>query len=123
MKRAFAFIVKFPEYILILAVAFYWVSSALILNPVAIVLLSFLILQLFLKSRLIGLLISGVLAFGCCFMLLALFSEFREFPSFNSDAQQLLFVGLTLFLSTLFVAGLMIFKSLGVQLIPVKQKP
>lgn len=122
MKRGLAFIAKFPEYFLMFAVAFYWFSSALVFNPVAITLMSLLVLQLFLKSRLIGLFISGVLTFGSCLMLLALISEFREFPSFSSGAQELLFVGLSLFLGTLFIAGLLLFKSLGIQIFQIKQK-
>ena len=43
-------------------------------------------------------------------MLLALMSEFNEFPTFNSEAKKLLFAGLSYFISTMVVSGIMIFK-------------
>ena len=41
---------------------------------------------------------------------MALISEFSEFPTFNSEAKTLLFVGLTYFISTMVISGIMIYK-------------
>ena len=43
-------------------------------------------------------------------MLMALMSEFNEFPTFNFEAKKLLFVGLTYFILTIVVSGIMIYK-------------
>lgn len=101
-----------PEYLLVLAVLFYWMSSAVVFNPVAIILFSILILQIIFKNPIVGLIIPIMLIIICLYMLLALFSEFNEFPVFDADAKQLLFVGLTYFLSTIIVSGIMLFKYL-----------
>lgn len=97
------------------AVLFYWFSSSQILNPFAIALLSVLIFQTFWKNRFLGIFISAILALTSCYMILALFSELREFPSFNTDAQQLLFVGLAFLGTTLFTSGLLIVKTIGIK--------
>ncbi len=99
-----------PEYLLIASVLFYWISTANALNPIAIGLLLVLILQIFFKNQVVGIIIPVVLILVCMYMLLALFSELNEFPTFNSDAQTLLFVGLSFFLLTIGVSGLMIYK-------------
>ena len=103
-------ILAIPEYFLIASVIFYWISTANVLNPFAISLLVLLILQIIFKNRILGILIPITLILACLFLLLALFSEFKEFYSFNSEAKTLLFVGLTYFLSTLFISGVMIYK-------------
>lgn len=103
-------VLEIPEYFLIAAVLFYWVSTANALNLFAISLLILLILQIIFKNKILGTLIPIVLILACLFLLLALFSEFREFPSFNSEAKTLVFVGLTYFISTLFISGVMIYK-------------
>ncbi|MEN8886692.1 MAG: hypothetical protein ABF246_09905 [Winogradskyella sp.] len=105
-------LLQLPEYILIVAVLFYWSSSNLILNPIAIALLILLIFQIFTKNKVIGLILPTVLILASCYMLLAVISEFNEFPAFNSDAKLLLFVGLSFFLSTIIVASVMLYKYL-----------
>ncbi|WP_417592112.1 hypothetical protein [Owenweeksia hongkongensis] len=103
---------QIPEYLLIASVIFYWGSAGWGLNPIAISLLLILVLQIIFKNRIVGLLIPGILILTCLYMLLALMSEFREFPSFNQEAQVFLFVGLSYFISTMLVSGLMIYKYL-----------
>lgn len=80
------------------------------MNPVIIALIAFLILQVLIQHRIIGLLIPSVLMLVCFYMLFAVISEFNEFPSFNAEAKALLFVGLGLFLSGLLLSGVMIWK-------------
>lgn len=103
-------ILQIPEYLLLAAVIFYWGSAGWGLNPIAIGLLIVLILQIIFKNKIVGIAIPGLLILTCFYMLLALFSEFREFPSFNKEAQTFLFVGLSFFLGTMLVSGIMIYK-------------
>lgn len=99
-----------PEYLLLLTVLFYWLPTSNPLNWVAITLIAVLVLQIIYKNKILGIIISSVLILICCYMYLALFSELREFPTFNTDAKQLLFIGLSVFTTTLVVAGFMFFK-------------
>lgn len=101
---------QLPEYLLIFAVIFYWGSAGIVINPIAIVLIIGLILQIIFKNRIVGIIIPSLLILTSFYMLLALMSEFNEFPTFNSDAKKLLFVGLSYFISTIIVSGLMIYR-------------
>jgi hypothetical protein len=101
---------QLPEYLLICAVIFYWGSAGIVINPIAIVLIIGLILQIIFKNRILGLIIPSLLILMSFYMFLALMSEFNEFPTFNSDAKKLLFVGLSYFISTIIVSGLMIYR-------------
>ena len=101
---------QLPEYLLITAVVFYWSSAGLIVNPIAIGLIIVLILQIIFKNRIVGIIIPSILILASFYMLLALMSEFNEFPTFNSDAKELLFVGLSYFISTIIVSGIMVYK-------------
>ena len=64
------------------------------------------------EYKVVGVLISCVLILLSMYIILALFAEVNEFESFNSDAQRLLFIGLTYFLGTITVSFLMIWKYL-----------
>jgi len=63
-------------------------STAVFLNPIAIVLIVILVFQLLFKSPIIGILIPFFLILSCLYMLAALISEFNEFPTFNAEAKQ-----------------------------------
>ena len=110
MKNIKVFILQLPEYLLIASVLFYWSLTALVVNYIAIVLVTVLIFQIIVKNRIVGIIIPSILIFACLYMLLALMSEFSEFPIFNSEAKELLFVGLSYLISTIFVSGIMICK-------------
>lgn len=110
MKSIKSIILHLPEYLLITAVIFYWMSAGQMVNFIAIGLLIAIILQLIFKNKVIGIAIPILLIATCLYMLLALISEVREFPSFNSEAQTLLNVGLFYFLGTILVSTIMIFK-------------
>lgn len=112
MKNSFSFILNSVEYLLIIAVLFYWHGTSNLLNPFAIGLLAVLIFQIIFKNNVVGILIPCVLILLSMYMLLALFSEVNEFESFNSDAQRLLFIGLAFFLGTITISFLMICKYL-----------
>ena len=103
-------LLKSLEYILILVIIFYWYSSGKTFNPLAIGLMSILILQIIIKKRILGFIIPGLLIIASLFMLMALMSEFSEFSTFNSEAKKMLFVGFSYFLSTIIVSGTMIYK-------------
>ena len=110
MKRVKTFILQLPEYLLIAAVLFYWFSTGLAVNYIAIGLIIVLILQIIFKNRIVGIIIPSILVMISFYMLLALMSEFNEFLTFSSDAKELLFVGLSYFISTIIVSGIMIYK-------------
>jgi energy-coupling factor transporter transmembrane protein EcfT len=110
MKNLKKISLQLPEYLLITALMFYWVSAGMWINPIAIGLIFALILQIVFKNRIIGIIIPSLLILTSFFLLLALISEFNEFPYFTSDAKKLLFVGLSYFISTLLISGIMIYK-------------
>ena len=108
--RIRTFILQLPEYLLIAAVIFYWFSAGLSVNYIAIGLITVLILQIIYKIRIVGIIIPSVLVMISLYMLLALMSELNEFLTFNSDAKELLFIGLSYFMSTIIASGIMIYK-------------
>lgn len=116
MEKTKEILLKLPEYLLLAGVCFYWYSSGTLINPIAIGLIGLLIYQLIRKNFVVGLVIPGLLIFGSLFMLMALISEFKEFPTFNAEAKRMLFVGLTYFLSTIIVSGTMIYKYISMDL-------
>lgn len=99
-----------PEYLLLLAVLYYWLLTSNLFNWIAITLVAILVFQIIYKNKILGIIIPSILILACCYMFLALFSELREFPTFNADAKELLFVGLLYFTTTLVIAGFMFFK-------------
>ncbi|MBK3517340.1 hypothetical protein [Carboxylicivirga marina] len=101
---------QLPEYILIAYTIFYWLSAGIIVNPIAIVLIGILTLQIIFQNRITGILIPTIIIFVCFYMLLALISEVKEFPTFSSDAQQLLFIGLLFFILTMIISVVMLVK-------------
>ena len=109
-ERIKTVILQLPEYLLIVAVVFYWFSAGLVVNYIAIGLIIFLILQIIFKNRIVGIILPSILVMISLYMLLALMSEFNEFLTFSSDAKELLFVGLSYFISTIIVSGIMIYK-------------
>lgn len=112
MKNSISFLSNLVEYLLIIAVLVYWHGTSNLLNPIAIGLLIVLIFQIIFRNKVIGILIPCVLMLLSMYMILALFSEVNEFESFNSDAQRLLFIGLSYFLGTILISFLMIWKYL-----------
>ena len=110
MKKWKQILLQAPEYLLIIAVAFYWISTANLFNPFAITLIIGLILQIKFENKVIGITIPVLLILGSAFLILALFSELNEFPTFNEEARKLLIIGLSYFIVTIIVSGLMIIK-------------
>ena len=103
-------ILQMPEYFLILATAFYWWSSGILWNPVALVLIAILALQCYYRNWLSGILISSIILLICLYMLGALLSELSEFESFNGPAIEMLLVGTLLFITPIFLAAMMMYR-------------
>ena|SRR5690554_7975943 len=102
-------ILNSAEYLLIISTLFYWQSTGYIFNPVAIGLLLILIFQIIFRNKVLGIILPCVLIILSLYMLLALRSELNEFKVFNNEAQTLLLIGLSLFLSIIIVSFLMFF--------------
>jgi hypothetical protein len=94
-----------PETYLLLSVIYYWVMTGTLLNAVAMLLLSVLIIFIWLRIRVLGVIISSVFLLLNLYMVLALVSELSEFSTFDKRAITLLlfgsvYLGLNIFLST-----------------------
>ncbi len=111
---------QLPEFLLMAAVIFYWVSTANALNLIAIGLLAVLFIQWRFSIRWMGILIPSFLSLASSYMMLAVWSEYKEFPEPNAEAYQLLGVGMGFFLSTWIVSGVMIYKY--AHLYPLRQR-
>lgn len=84
-----------PELYLIASVIFYWVSTANLVNPIALFLLAVLAMLFIWKNEILGIVISFLFLGLSLFMVLALISELSEFATFNQNAKAMLFVGVT----------------------------
>ena len=82
-----------PEILFILSVLFYWFSTSNILNPFAIVLLIIGIIMISKKFKPLAVIMGFFYLMINAYMILALLSEFNEFPVVNSDALLLIGVG------------------------------
>jgi len=101
---------KLPEYYFIVLAILAGYSPPFYINPIFIGFIVILILQIIFKNRILGLTL-GILFFLInLYFLGALLSEFNEFTEFNSSAQQLLFVGLTIWIVNCMVSITMIYK-------------
>ncbi len=97
MKISKKIIFLLPEIYLLVAVLYYWILTANLFNPFAIVLTGLLIFQLTTRNKVTGISIASILILLSFFMLFALVSELNEFPEFNSDAKLLSVVGFSFF--------------------------
>ena len=110
MKNLKTFLLVFPEYYLIILVFLSGYTPPLIVNPISIVVILLIALQIFLRNGITGVILATVFLMVNIYMLLALLSEFSEFPIINSEALKLLGFGLFLFAMNLSASGLMVFK-------------
>ena len=107
MKTVF---LKFPEYYLLILAILAGYSPPFYINPIFIGIMIILILQIIYKNRILGLVFGGFFLLINLYMLGALISEFNEFTEFNTNAKQLLFVGLTLWVLNITTSLIMIYK-------------
>ena len=111
MKNVKKVIFQLPEFILVASILFYWYFTSTLLNPIAIILIITLLLQIILKNRVLGIIIASFLILASSYMILALMSELNKFTSFNSNAKKILFVGLPYLIITASSAIMMIYKN------------
>jgi len=102
-------LVKCPEYILIVLLILGGYTPPFQINPVFAIVILVLIFQIVFRMRFTGIVLASIYFLGTLYFLGALISEFNEFPEFNSSAQELLFVGLLLWLLNLVNSGIMLY--------------
>ena len=93
------YLLLFPEFFIIV-LSIYWflenyMSSGHI-NYFAIAVFVIVTVQIFLKNKIVGIMLGSILFFFGLYMVLAVLSEFRKFTTIDSSAIQLLSVGLTI---------------------------
>ena len=101
------------ESYLILSVLYYWIMTTTLFNHFALGLLVVMLLLIWSKNRVLGVSIAIVFLLLNIFMILALVSELREFPTADKDFFIMLFVGLFYFGLNITVAVLMLVKWYG----------
>jgi len=93
------YVLILPEFIL-LGLSTYWFLDNFIggnhFNPLALLVCVLLMLQVFFQNKYIGFSVASLISFFSLYMVLAVISEFRDFPTATSEAVQLLVIGLLL---------------------------
>lgn len=120
MKNLKHALTRTPELYLVITCIYYWTLTASALNPIAIILIIALILQVLFKNKISGIVISVFFIILNLFMVLAFLSEFYEFPSLNADAKRLaifgsLYLGLNLIIATIMLIKYLRLKASQVQ--------
>lgn len=110
MKKLKPTLIKLPEYYMLAGALLYGYSPAFNINPIAVVLIAILSLQIIYKNKISGFIMGSLLFILNIGMLAAGLSEFREFPTMNANALQLLSFLLVLFVLNLTISGLMLYK-------------
>ncbi len=90
------YLLLFPEFFIIV-LSIYWFlenyRSSGYVNYIALVVFFIVTLQVFLKNKIIGIMLGSILFLFGLYMVLAVLSEFRKLSTFNSSAIQLISVG------------------------------
>jgi hypothetical protein len=82
-----------PEILFIFSVLFYWFSTSYLFNPFAIVLFIVGLIMMTKKFKPLAIIVGFFYLMINAYMVLALISEFREFPNINSKAMLMMGVG------------------------------
>lgn len=106
-----------PEVLFILSVLFYWVSTSYFLNPVAIVLMILGLIMMLKKIKTLAVILGVLYLIINGYMVLALMSEFREFPDIDSQALLMLGVGSSFIAINIFIGLRLIINN-----IPMEEK-
>lgn len=101
-----------PESYIIFVVLFTGFTPPFSLHPLASIIAAVVSLQLIFKNVITGIMLANLFALINLYMILALLSEFSEFPTFNFAAAKLLFIGALIILLNLVIVGLMYFNYL-----------
>jgi len=99
-----------PELYFIVSVLYYWSLTALLVNPVAIILLLVLVFQITIRNRISGIILSVLLILISSYLVLALLSELSEFHEFNDDARNILVFGFLYLGLNIVFGGIMLYK-------------
>ncbi len=102
-----------PE-VFFIGMASYWIldnyTASSSVNYVAVAVIAVMLFQVILKKRVIGLASGIALAMFSFFMVLAVRSEYNDFPEGSAEGLKFAFLGEGLFLISIFIAGSMVFK-------------
>lgn len=109
MKKIF---LKFPEFYFTLLAVLAGYTPPFNFNPIFLAVGFVFIAQIIFKNKISGLLLAAATGILNLLFLGALLSEFREFESFTDDAQQLLFVGLSIFCLNILATTTMFYRYL-----------
>lgn len=112
MKIPSKLLVFLPESYIIFVVLFTGFTPPFSLHPLALLIAAVILLQLIFRNTITGIMLANLFALVNLYMILALLSEFSEFPTFNLAAAKLLIIGSLIILANLFIVGLMYFNYL-----------
>lgn len=110
LKNVLSFL---PEAILLSMTSFMLIADLLkssSVNYIVLVLIGLISRMIFLKNKYIAILISSLIALGSAYMLLAVLSEYYEFPAGDTEGIKMLLFGFLLFVSVIILAVVMPFK-------------
>jgi hypothetical protein len=82
-----------PAFLFIISVLFYWSSTANLFNPIALILLVLGVVLITKPIKALAVVIGVIFLIINLYLVLALLSEFREFPNITSKAVLMLGVG------------------------------
>ncbi len=97
-----------PEYYFLILVVLAGYSPPYYVNPIFIGIAFILVLQIIFKNKISGIIIAMLFFLANLYFLGAVLSEFNEFEVFNSKAQKLLLVGLSIWVTNLLFSIIMI---------------
>ena len=98
---------KVPEILLIISVLFYWAETSLLFNPIAIILLVFLLLTLITGNKILKYITSITFGIISIYLVFAVLSEYREFENGDFEGIKMLVIGLAIFLTSLSLSIIM----------------
>ncbi len=100
--------IRNPEYYLVLLTLLAAYQPPFSFHPIMLGGVGIWCLQIFFQNKYLGIGLASLFTLFNVYMLSALFSEFNEFPDFNAKAQQLLLVGLLIWILNMMV-GILLF--------------
>jgi len=103
MKKYKSIITKIPTLYLLIIIILYWFDTAILFNPVAILLISLIGIFLIFKNNYIGIVFSSLILLINIYLIFALTSEYREFENYNKGLP-LLLTGLIIIITNILSA-------------------
>ena len=107
------YLLLLPEGIILALTGYWFVDNYVVSNHINLIALTVSIVvvsQIIIKNKFLGLVISSAISLFSWYMILAVFSEFREFETVTFESLQLLLFGLLLCFLGLISSGLLFFK-------------